>query len=93
MRNALVGAILVLALLAAAAAWVWRYQPERLPAEWRRQNPHSREYSPPVYRWHDEAGQMHLTDTPPSGRPYETLYIDPRRNVVPTTLPPPGATR
>ena len=70
MRNALIGAVVVLALLAAAAAWLWRYQPERLPAEGRRQNPHSREYSPAVYRWRDEAGQVHLTDTPPPDRPY-----------------------
>ncbi len=93
MRYALIGALVLRALLAAAGAWVWRYQPERLPTEWRRQNPHSRDYSPAVYRWRDEAGQVHLTDTPPPDRPYETVRINPRQNVVPTTLPPPGATR
>ncbi|HPA02244.1 MAG TPA: DUF4124 domain-containing protein [Chiayiivirga sp.] len=93
MRNALIGALVLLALLAAAGAWVWRYQPERLPTEWRRDNPHSRDYAPAVYRWRDAQGRVHLTDTPPADRPYETVRIDPRRNVVPSTLPPPGATR
>lgn len=87
MRSALFGALAVLLLLAAAAAWVWRYQPERLPAEWRRQNPHSRDYAPVLYRWHNPQGELQITDRPPDGRPYEELRIDPNQNIVPTTLP------
>lgn len=93
MRGFLLGLLAALALLAAAAAWIWHYEPERLPQEWRQNNPHSRDYMPALYRWHDDQGRVQLTDTPPKDRPYETVRIDPNRNVVPTTLPPPGATR
>jgi hypothetical protein len=30
---------------------------------------------------------VQLTDQPPSDRPYETIRVDPKQNVVPTTLP------
>lgn len=93
MRSFLIGVLVTIGLLAAAAAWVWRYEPERLPQEWRRENPNSRDYMPALYRWHDDQGRVQLTDTPPKDRRYETVRIDPNRNVVPTTLPPPGASR
>lgn len=93
MRGFLIGVLVTIGLLAAAAAWVWRYEPERLPQEWRRENPNSRDYMPTLYRWHDDQGRVQLTDTPPKDRRYETVRIDPNRNVVPTTLPPPGASR
>ncbi|MCX7557320.1 DUF4124 domain-containing protein [Xanthomonadaceae bacterium JHOS43] len=93
MRGFVFGVLVVLGLLAGAAAWVWHCQPERLPQEWRRQNPNSRDYMPPLYRWKDDQGRVQLTDAPPEGRPYEVVRIDPNRNIVPTTLPPPGATR
>ena len=93
MKQALLGALAVLILLAAGAAWVWRHHPERLPAEWRRQNPHSRDYSPALYRWHDARGDLQITDRPPDGRHYETLRIDPNQNIVPSTLPPGSETR
>lgn len=93
MKSTLLGALSLLALLAAAGLWVWHRHPEHLPEEWRRANPHSRDYAPALYRWRDSAGRMQLTDTPPSDRPYETVRIDPNRNIVPSTLPPPGATR
>lgn len=88
MKQFLLGAVVVLALLGGAAAYVWHYQPERLPLEWRRANPQSRDYSPPVYRWRDAAGRTQITDKPPTNRPYETVRIDPRTNIVPSTLPP-----
>lgn len=90
MRTALLGALITLGLLLAAAAWVWRFHPEWLPAEWRQQNRHSRDYAPLLYRWHDAAGRVHLTDQPPAGRPYEIVRIDPNHNIVPSTLPPSG---
>lgn len=87
MRQFLLGALCLLVLAAAAAAYVWHYQPESLPQEWRRDNPRSRDYSPAVYRWRDEAGVLQLTDKPPANRPYETVRVDPDTNVVPDTLP------
>ena len=87
MRQFLLGALALLGLLGAAAAWVWLQHPELLPLEWRRENPHSRDYSPQVYRWRDDAGVTQITDTPPKNRPYETVRIDPDTNIVPSTLP------
>jgi hypothetical protein len=85
MKGLLAGIALTLVLLAGAAAWVWHYSPESLPAEWRRDNPHSRDYAPVIYRWKDAEGVVQLTDRPPADRPYETVRIDPDRNVVPGT--------
>lgn len=87
MRNFLLGVATTLLLLAAAAAYVWRYEPARLPAEWRQANPHSSEYRPVLYRWKDAAGVVQVTDRPPPDRPYETLRIDPGTNVVPLAPP------
>ena len=87
MRPFLLGALAVLVLLSGAAAYVWFQRPDLLPLEWRRENPHSRDYSPVVYRWRDAAGVTQITDTPPAGRPYETVRMDPNTNIVPSTLP------
>lgn len=87
MKQFLLGALCVLAVAGGAAAYVWFYQPESLPREWRRENPRSREYTPAVYRWRDAAGVLQLTDTPPKDRPYETVRVDPNTNIVPDTLP------
>ena len=83
MKGFLLGACFVLLAGAGAGFYLWRYSPESLPAEWRRDNPHSRDYSPVVYRWKDDRGVVQLTDTPPVDRPYESVRIDPDRNVVP----------
>lgn len=88
MRNFLYGVVTTLALLALAAAWVWQFEPERLPQEWRRKNPNSEDYMPVLYRWQDAQGRVQVTDKPPSDRPYETLQIDPNRNVLPSSTPP-----
>ena len=87
MKTFLLGMLLTLLAVAAIAGYIWRYEPERLPAEWRRDNPHSRDYSPLVYRWKDAQGVVQLTDQPPPDRPYEAIRIDPKQNIVPTTLP------
>ena len=81
------GTLLIGTVAGALGAYVWRYAPEYLPLSWRRQNPHSPDYAPAVYRWRDDAGVVQLTDRPPSDRPYETIRVDPATNVVPTTLP------
>ena len=87
MKQVLLGVLFTLIALAAVAGYVWRYSPETLPLEWRRDNPHSRDYSPAVYRWKDDQGVVQLTDEPPTDRPYETIRIDPNQNIVPTVLP------
>jgi hypothetical protein len=86
-RQFLLGLLVALALLAGIAAWLWYRAPEHLPLELRRDNPHSRDYAPKIYRWKDAAGRTQLTDSPPADRPYETIRIDPDTNVVPDTLP------
>ena len=83
MRNFLLGVITTLAVLAAAGGYVWYYAPERLPAEWRRANPQSPDYSPVVYRWRDRDGVVHVSDVPPMDRNYEAVRVDPKTNVVP----------
>jgi hypothetical protein len=87
MRSFLLGLLVAIALLAAAAAWVWYRAPEHLPLELRRDNPHSPDYAPVIYRWKDAAGRTQLTDTPPADRPYESVRVDPATNAVPDTLP------
>lgn len=88
MRNFLLGMLTALALLAGAAAWVWHYQPERLPQEWRRANPNSDDYMPALYRWRDAEGRVQLTDRPPPDRPYETVRVDPEQNRIPAGQSP-----
>jgi hypothetical protein len=83
----LLGVLVTLLALAAAAGYVWHFEPERLPAEWRRDNPRSRDYAPLLYRWKDAAGVVQVTDRPPPDRPYETVRIDPDRNRVPSLAP------
>lgn len=87
MKQFALGVLVTLALAAIAAAYVWYYEPESLPREWRRENPRSREYMPAVYRWVDASGVTQLTDKPPPDRPYETVRVDPNTNIVPDTLP------
>ena len=84
-----------LVLLLAAAGWGWWYlAPDTLPDAIRRQLPVSARANPVLYKWKDDKGRWHATDTPPSDRPYQTLTFDPRTNVVPSVVPPPppGAT-
>lgn len=87
MTKFLLGVLVTLLVQAAAAAYVWQFEPERLPAEWRRANPNSRDYMPVLYRWKDTAGVVQVTDRPPPDRPYETVRIDPNTNRVPSLEP------
>jgi len=75
----------VLAAIAIAAGlygW-WRYAPDTLPGFARNTLPRSPESNPPLYRWRDAEGRWQITDVPPADRPYETVVVDPRTNVVP----------
>lgn len=38
---------------------------------------------PGLYRWRDEKGVLHITDTPPKGRKYEKVALREDVNIVP----------
>ena len=80
---------LILLLAGAGAATWWYFEPDTLPAFVRQHLPASPRASPLLYKWHDANGRLHVTDTPPTDRPYETVRYDPNVNVVPTVVPPP----
>lgn len=87
--------VIVLILLVAAAgvgAW-WYFAPDTLPVIVKQQLPVSEKSNPVLYRWHDAKGGLHVTDVPPTDRPFETLHYDPKTNVVPTVVPPKGTIR
>jgi hypothetical protein len=90
--RALPWALLLLAIAAAAGAW-WYYAPDTLPGFVRAQLPVSPKSNPVLYKWRDAKGRLHVTDTPPTDRPFETLRYDPKVNVVPSMVPPPGTTQ
>jgi hypothetical protein len=79
--------LVLLALVALGVggwAW-WRYAPDSLPDFIRHQLPASPVANPPLYRWRDAQGRVHVTDRPPEDdRPYETLRYHPDTNVVPS---------
>ncbi len=81
-----------LGALALGAALAWWLQPANESAgaahESRRtgaaQGAASRaESGPTLYRWKDAAGVVNVTDTPPSGRRYKIVHINPNQNIVP----------
>jgi hypothetical protein len=80
--------LLVLLALLGVAVW-WYLAPDTLPDELRKLLPVSARSNPVLYRWRDDKGRPHVTDTPPTDRPYETVKFDPRTNVVPSVVPPP----
>lgn len=84
MRKAI--AIAVVLLGAAGWAW-WRYAPDTLPGFVADRVVRSPEANPPLYKWRDAQGQWHITDQPPTDRPFEEVRVDPRLNVVPTVVP------
>jgi uncharacterized protein DUF4124 len=80
-RAGLLFTILVL-LLGAAAAW-WYFAPQSMPGWLARSVPASPKLGPPLYKWRDDKGRLHVTDKPPADRAYETVRYDPETNVVP----------
>ncbi len=83
------GAIFLLVLILAAAAFVWwRFFPDSLPKEVRKVAPPSPVASPVLYKWKDANGRLHYTDVPPPDRPYEKVQIDPNTNVLPSGVGP-----
>jgi Domain of unknown function (DUF4124) len=88
------GTALALVVVAAAGVSAWWYvAPDTMPALVKQQLPVSAKSNPTLYRWKDAKGGLHVTDVPPTDRPYETLHYDPDTNVVPTVVPPKGAIR
>ncbi|HEX6834170.1 MAG TPA: DUF4124 domain-containing protein [Rudaea sp.] len=82
--------VVLIAAIGALAAW-WYFAPDSLPAMARTALPASPKANPTLYKWRDDKGRWNVTDTPPTGRPYQTLQYDPRTNVVPSVVPPPPA--
>ena len=78
---------LIVLLARAAAAW-WYFAPHTLPDFVQRQLPASPLANPPLYEWRDAQGRLHVTDTPPTDRPYKTVHFDPKANVLPKGVAP-----
>jgi hypothetical protein len=85
-------ALIFLVVVAALGAW-WYFAPDSLPVLLKQQLPVSAKSNPVLYRWRDTKGDLHITDVPPTDRPYEILHYDPKTNVVPTVVPPKGSIR
>jgi hypothetical protein len=41
----------------------------------------------PLYKWQDDGGQWHITDSAPKNRPYEKVVVNPGTNVLPPEIP------
>jgi hypothetical protein len=74
-------------LLGAAGAW-WYFAPDTLPGAIKPYLPAAPKAAPMLYKWHDAKGGLHVTDTPPSDRPYTTVRYDPNANVLPAGVAP-----
>jgi len=81
-----------LVAIIAAGLW-WYFAPDSIPRPLKAMLPASPKAAPALYKWRDAKGGLHVTDIPPTDRPYETVRYDPNINVVPTVVPPPGTTR
>jgi hypothetical protein len=79
--------MILLAVIAGACTWCY-FAPGSMPGWLARTLPASPSLGPPMYKWRDEKGRLHVTDRPPADRPYETLRYDPNTNVVPGSKPP-----
>jgi Domain of unknown function (DUF4124) len=79
----------LIAVAAGAGSW-WYLMPDSVPGPIKAMLPVSPKANPVLYKWHDAKGGLHITDTPPVDRPYETLKYNQNTNVVPSVVPPPG---
>ena len=87
--RASVSLIILLLVVAAVGAW-WYFAPETMPQWLVRPILGAHGDAPPLYKWRDEKGRLHVTDKPPVDRPYETVRYDPDTNVVPSGSVKPG---
>lgn len=78
--------MLLAAVALAAAAWWWfttempRREHERLAAA--EVAAIQAERANTLYRWRDEAGNLHVTDDPPKGRRYERISRTPQDGIT-----------
>jgi hypothetical protein len=78
--------MLALAIALAAAAWWWftaempRRRQERMAAE--EAAAIQAERANALYRWRDDAGNLHVTDDPPKGRRYERISRAPQDGIA-----------
>ena len=79
--------LLLLIAVSAAGAW-WYLAPDTLPTFVKSQLPASPKSNPVLYKWRDAKGGLHVTDTPPADRAYETVHYDPNANVLPKGVAP-----
>lgn len=80
----------VMVLAVSGWAW-WYYAPATLPDPVRAYLPTSAvapAHNPVLYKWKDAQGRWNVTDTPPVGREYESVRVDPDTNVLPAGVPP-----
>jgi hypothetical protein len=75
--------VILVAVAAFGAAW-WYFAPASMPAWLARSLPASPKLGPPLYKWRDDNGRLHVTDQPPADRAYETVRYDANTNVVPS---------
>ena len=80
--RASIALMIVLGLVAGLGVW-WYFAPRSMPDWLARSIPASPSLGPPLYKWRDDKGRLHVTDQPPADRPYETVRYDPKTNVVP----------
>lgn len=75
--------LLVLVLIAGGLLMYWRAYPARAPGWLRDVAPVLFVTRTRLYRWQDEAGDWHVSDTPPEGRDYEVVEYRSDANTLP----------
>lgn len=69
-------------VLGAGLAW-WAAQDEAAQPRKARAGAQARADAadPPLYRWGDASGQLHVGERPPKGRPYERIQREPQAGI------------
>lgn len=75
--------LLALLLLAGGTLVYWRHYPASAPGWVRDMAPALFVTRTTLYRWQDEEGAWHVSDTPPAGRDYEEIEYRSDANTVP----------
>lgn len=75
--------LLALVLLAGGTLVYWRHYPASAPGWLRDMAPVLFVTRTRLYRWQDESGDWHVSDTPPADREYEVVEYRSDANTVP----------